>query len=36
MTERASGGNLDIANFSVGDMLRAGLALRQVIRLIKE
>ena len=32
MPERASGGNLDIANFSVGDMLRAGLALRQVVQ----
>lgn len=32
MTERGSRGNLDIANFSVGDMLRAGLALRHVVR----
>ncbi|MEP6999429.1 MAG: hypothetical protein ABI969_03055 [bacterium] len=31
MPERATGGNIDIANFSVGDMLRAGLALRQVV-----
>ena len=32
MPEHASGGHIDIANFSVGDMLRAGLALRQVVR----
>lgn len=32
MPERTSGGNLDVADFSVGDMLRAGLALRQVVR----
>jgi predicted hydrolase (HD superfamily) len=32
MLASASGGKLDIANFSVGDMLRAGLALRQVVR----
>ena len=27
MPEHASGGHIDIANFSVGDMLRAGLGL---------
>ncbi len=32
MPGSARGGNLDIANFSVGDMLRAGLALRQAVR----
>ena len=32
MPRNGSGGNLDIANFSIGDMLRAGLALRQAVR----
>ena len=32
MPENAIDGNLDITQFSVGDMLRAGLALRQVVR----
>lgn len=32
MPLNARGGDLDIANFSIGDMLRAGLALRQALR----